>query len=678
VERAAALLSRLLTDGEFRAGFRRDPAGACVAYGLPNVARELAAAGKALHTLEVRESRSSLAGALLAAAGEGVETADQLAQLHASGAFSGEASQAVGQALTSVGLPPVPPAPAPEELVEQVPLPAPEAPPAEPPGETSAEPEPSPPQVGGEPPAPPAPPAEAEIAPEPPSQPAADAPATSPPETPSAPAAEPAASVPAAEPAVSSPAAAVPPPAATDPPTDVEQRAPAPPRESMVVAALGEPIRALPSDRSTLEFLPRVEETEASVSSAVADVSGASDVYPGDDASPAAIAAWMAVLAERAGLPRELPVMAALTESGLRNLNYGDRDSVGFFQMRTGIWDRGEYAGYGTRPELQMRWFVDHALAVRDHHVEAGNAAYGKDERTWGEWIADVERPAAEYRHRYQLRLEEARSLIAAGGEVSIPGVGEAPPGPAQSDLVAAETAPPVSPEAAQPRHSTGVVGALFEADGERTAHPSTLRFLPVVDDTEAALVGLGTGEGALVTPIGTPPGDASEFLVQDAEGAPSADGVRFHAGKDWFAPAGTPVVSPASGTIVEVTPSRGSSGQIFGGVVKVQEPSGRVFVFRHVDPVGVELGQQVAAGTPLATVSAWTGVDWRQPARPRRGLEDSRGRLPPREHDRPADGVPCLVAGGAGRRACVAGGQRAERRFSGSPSPPVSSPRPR
>ena len=51
--------------------------------------------------------------------------------------------------------------------------------------------------------------------------------------------------------------------------------------------------------------------------------------YPGDDASPRALAAWMAAHAARAGLPPELPVMAALTESGLRNLSYGDRDSVG-------------------------------------------------------------------------------------------------------------------------------------------------------------------------------------------------------------------------------------------------------------------------------------------------------------------------------------------------------------
>ena len=77
--------------------------------------------------------------------------------------------------------------------------------------------------------------------------------------------------------------------------------------------------------------------------------------YPGDHAPRSAIAAWMGDAAQRAGLPRELPVMAALVESGLKNDNYGDRDSLGFFQMRTSIWDHGKYAGFPKDPRLQLR-----------------------------------------------------------------------------------------------------------------------------------------------------------------------------------------------------------------------------------------------------------------------------------------------------------------------------------
>ena len=68
---------------------------------------------------------------------------------------------------------------------------------------------------------------------------------------------------------------------------------------------------------------------------AVAQTSGAAADYPGDDADPREIAAWMGRYAERYGLPAELPVMAALVESELRNLPYGDRASLGYFQMQT-------------------------------------------------------------------------------------------------------------------------------------------------------------------------------------------------------------------------------------------------------------------------------------------------------------------------------------------------------
>ena len=37
---------------------------------------------------------------------------------------------------------------------------------------------------------------------------------------------------------------------------------------------------------------------------------------------------------------------------------------------------------------------------------------FGKDPAKWGEWIADTERPAEQFRGRYQLRLGEARRLL--------------------------------------------------------------------------------------------------------------------------------------------------------------------------------------------------------------------------------------------------------------------------
>jgi hypothetical protein len=133
-----------------------------------------------------------------------------------------------------------------------------------------------------------------------------------------------------------------------------------------------------------------------------------------DDPTTIAIAHWMAAGASSAGIPAELPVMAALVESGLRNLPYGDRDSVGYFQMRLSVWNHGRYEGYLARPELQLRWFVDRALAVQAARVAAGDAGYGADPARWGEWIGDIEQPAARHRGRYGQRLAEAQALLAA------------------------------------------------------------------------------------------------------------------------------------------------------------------------------------------------------------------------------------------------------------------------
>jgi hypothetical protein len=141
--------------------------------------------------------------------------------------------------------------------------------------------------------------------------------------------------------------------------------------------------------------------------SELADVSAG---YPGDDASQAQFAAWMGAEANKRGIPPELPVMAALVESNLQNLNYGDADSVGFFQMRASIWDQGEYAGYQQDPEKQIDWFLDHAEAVKQQRIDAGLSV--KDPSQYGEWVADVEMPASEYRARYQEQLANAQALL--------------------------------------------------------------------------------------------------------------------------------------------------------------------------------------------------------------------------------------------------------------------------
>ncbi len=102
--------------------------------------------------------------------------------------------------------------------------------------------------------------------------------------------------------------------------------------------------------------------------------------------------------------------MASLVESGMKNLNFGDADSVGFFQMRVGIWNQGEYAGYPDKPELQVKWFLDNAESVKKARIASGKPI--DDPNSYGDWIADVERPAEQYRGRYQTKLAEAQDLL--------------------------------------------------------------------------------------------------------------------------------------------------------------------------------------------------------------------------------------------------------------------------
>ena len=155
----------------------------------------------------------------------------------------------------------------------------------------------------------------------------------------------------------------------------------------------------------------------ADAAAAAAGGSGGSGGYPGDNASKEQLAAWLGREAEKRGLPKQLPVMASLVESGVKNLNYGDADSVGFFQMRVGIWNQGAYAGFPEKPELQAKWFLDQAEAVKKQRIARGQSV--TDPKQFGDWIADIERPAAQYRGRYGMRLGEANALLAKAGDAA-------------------------------------------------------------------------------------------------------------------------------------------------------------------------------------------------------------------------------------------------------------------
>ena len=83
--------------------------------------------------------------------------------------------------------------------------------------------------------------------------------------------------------------------------------------------------------------------------------------------------------------------------------------------MSREIFGTGPYAGFPDRPELQIEWFTETAVDVRERRLATGRPDPAPTTATWGQWIADVERPAEQYRSRYQLHLEEARALLGSG-----------------------------------------------------------------------------------------------------------------------------------------------------------------------------------------------------------------------------------------------------------------------
>ena len=170
------------------------------------------------------------------------------------------------------------------------------------------------------------------------------------------------------------------------------------------------------------------------------------------------LAAWLGKEAEKRGLPKQLPVMASLVESGVKNLNYGDADSVGFFQMRVGIWNKGEYAGFPEKPELQAKWFLDQAEAVKKQRIARGQSV--TDPKQFGDWIADIERPAEQYRSRYGMRLGEANGLLERAGNAPRAPAAAAPAAPAAAVVDAAASAGGGGGGGAGPQ----VIAALKEA----------------------------------------------------------------------------------------------------------------------------------------------------------------------------------------------------------------------
>jgi hypothetical protein len=405
-EAAARLLERVLTDQAYRESFRRNPVAAAREAGLASVAEEMAmGTGKAMDTLDGRESRSSLAGVFMAAALEGAGIYDFSKDLtpHLQG-IPEQVEQVLSRAHSHGGL-------APPAGFADVGGPGSVAPLTE----VAAASPPAPPNSAGEFSAiPPEQAAAAQVLP------AVPDPSLSP--------------ASGAQDGADAAAAGAEPDGLEDPGGDTDAQADAESdggedddasddasdeeeddENEGGESSDGDDGGESGSDGGNESANPapvddRSDSDDGGANPAPVDVGDVGGGYPGDSATPEQIAAWMGGEAQKRGLPAELPVMAALVESGMHNLDHGDADSVGYFQMRRSVWNQGAYAGYPDRAQLQLKWFLEQASAVKRQRIAAGKSV--DDPEGYGEWIADVERPRADYRGRYQLRLADARDLL--------------------------------------------------------------------------------------------------------------------------------------------------------------------------------------------------------------------------------------------------------------------------
>jgi hypothetical protein len=120
-------------------------------------------------------------------------------------------------------------------------------------------------------------------------------------------------------------------------------------------------------------------------------------------------ARWMAVNAALNGIPRELPIMASLVETGdqLQNIDYGDRDSISFFQIRPSSHGHDAY-WWNRRPDENLKWFLRRAVYFKQQGYKFTKPPFTSYKL--GEWAQAVE--ASGYPERYQYKYNLARSYL--------------------------------------------------------------------------------------------------------------------------------------------------------------------------------------------------------------------------------------------------------------------------
>ncbi|WP_166843986.1 M23 family metallopeptidase [Isoptericola sp. BMS4] len=276
-------------------------------------------------------------------------------------------------------------------------------------------------------------------------------------------------------------------------------------------------------------------------------------------------------------------IATAIQESGLRNVAYGDRDSLGLFQQRPS-------QGWGTDAQVRTPSFAARAFfgGPRSPHYDerTGTASPGGllEVAGWQDLpvtVAAQKVQRSAFPDAYAKHEERARVVVEALA-------GSTP----------ADTSPRDEAPAATVDDAAAVVADYRDAGYDVQAYCEESFELASAAGGGGLSTGPDLGAGAWTAPI--------EAAVTSHFGRrlhPVFGEWRLHAGTDFHAAVGTPVVAPHAGVVEEVTWTSGG-----GLVVQVSHGGGIATRHLHLSEVLVRPGQRVEAGERIA-LTGDTGV---------------------------------------------------------------------
>ena len=363
---------------------------------------------------------------------------------------------------------------------------------------------------------------------------------------------------------------------------------------------------------------------------------------------------------ERLGVPIRgwmIAIATALQESGLRNLNYGDRDSLGLFQQRPSqgwgtpaqILDPEYAAGEFYRRLLLVPGWESMRLTLAAQAVQrsAFPFAYARWEQLADAFVrgtgagayscnpaALTQCPTTNLPAEAGLTPDALRVLRCAVAQFGVRDVGGRDTGGhiAHSDHYTGRAVDIMIPAwdtaagralgwriAEWARANAGALGVTYvifdrriwstarASEGWRPyTHPSgsnepTLAHVDHVHVSVAGDAGTGSsGGGAVVGDWTLPLGAGSYRLTTGFGEARDYYAAGYHTGLDFAAPTGTPVLAASGGMVV----SAGPAGA-YGTLVKLRHAGGVETWYAHLSAVDVALGAVLSPGQVLGRVGA-------------------------------------------------------------------------